>query len=129
MLKIRLRRVGRKGQPSYRIVVSESTVARGGKYVEALGFYNPRTEPQTVTLDEARTLHWLSVGAQPSDSAARLLKSHGTLERFARLRGGESVETLVAEAIAAVQIVSPKTKPAVRDKAATKSAVEVAEAD
>ncbi len=129
MLKIRLRRVGRKGQPSYRIVVAESTVARGGKYVEVVGFYNPRTEPQTVTVKEARVLYWLGVGAQPSDAVAQLFKSNGTLERFARLKAGEDVETLVAEAEAAVATVSPKTKPAVREQSETKPATQEAEED
>lgn len=98
MLRIRLRRVGRKKQPSYRIVVAESTSPRDGKSVEVVGFFNPRTEPETVQIDEGRALHWLSVGAQPSEAVARLLKNNGTLERLARLKAGEPLEALVAEA-------------------------------
>lgn len=97
MLRIRLRRVGAKKQPSYRIVVAESTSPRDGKFVEVIGFYNPRTDPETVTIKEARALYWLSVGAQPSDPVVRLLKNNGTLERFTRLKAGESLEDLVAE--------------------------------
>lgn len=97
MLRIRLRRVGAKKQPSYRIVVAESTAPRDGKFVESIGFYNPRTEPETVKIDEERALHWLSVGAQPSDSVARIFRTHGTMDRFERLRAGESLNALVAE--------------------------------
>jgi small subunit ribosomal protein S16 len=98
MLRIRLRRVGKKKQPSYRIVVAESTAPRDGKFVEIIGIYNPRTEPETVNIKEARTLHWLEVGAQPSESVARIFRTHGTMARFERLRAGESLEVLVAEA-------------------------------
>ena len=117
MLRIRLRRVGGKKQPSYRMVVAESTSPRDGKFVEIVGFYNPRTEPETITVKEDRVLYWLSVGAQPSDSLARLLKKAGTLARFERMKAGESVEALVEEATAAQQTVSQKTNPTVREKA------------
>ncbi len=98
MLKIRLRRMGMKKQPTYRIVVAESTAPRDGRFVEVIGTYNARTEPETVEIKEVRALHWLSVGAQPTPSVARILRTHGTLERFERLRAGEELETLVAEA-------------------------------
>lgn len=97
MLRIRLRRVGAKKQPSYRIVVAEKSAPRDGKFVEVIGFYNPRTEPETVNIEEERALHWLSVGAQPSDSVARIFKTHGTMGRFERLRAGESLSALIAE--------------------------------
>ena len=118
MLKIRLRRVGSKKQPSYRVVVAESTSPRDGKFVEVIGFYNPRTQPETVKIKEDRALYWLSVGAQPTDSMARLLKKRGTLGRFARLRAGEAVDVLVSEAIASEVEVDPKTNPAIRQKIA-----------
>ncbi len=116
MLKIRLRRVGSKKQPSYRVVVAESTAPRDGKFVEVIGFYNPRTQPETITIKEDRALYWLSVGAQPTESMARLLKKRGTSGRFERLRAGAAMETLVAEAIASEPDISPKTKPAIREK-------------
>jgi small subunit ribosomal protein S16 len=109
MLRIRLRRVGGKKQPSYRIVVAESTSPRDGKFVEMVGFHNPRTEPETIQIKEERVLHWLSVGAQPSDAVARLLKKMGTLARFERLKSGESLEALLEEASAVEQTVSPET--------------------
>lgn len=113
MVRIRLRRVGAKKQASYRIVVADSRSPRDGRFIEVVGFYNPRTEPETVTLQEDRALHWLSVGAQPSDAVRRLFKNQGTLGRFERLKQGEPLEALVAEAAAAAQSaadVSPKTR-------------------
>lgn len=113
MVRIRLRRVGLKGQPSYRIVVSDQRTARDGRFIEIIGQHNPRTQPSTDIIDEARALYWLSVGAQPSDGVKPLLKRTGTWDRFERLRKGESLETLVAEAEAAkaeAGPVSPKTR-------------------
>jgi small subunit ribosomal protein S16 len=103
MVRIRLRRVGAKKQPSYRVVVADSRSPRDGRFVEVIGFYNPRTEPETVTIEEERALHWLSVGAQPSRAVVRLLKNQGTLARFERLKQGESLEALLADAAEAAQ--------------------------
>lgn len=114
MVKIRLRRVGKKKQPSYRITVADSRAPRDGRFIEVIGFYNPRTEPETVQIKEERALHWLNVGAQPTQAVARLLEKQGTTARLARLRGGEPLETLVAEAEAAAQAqpaASAKMKP------------------
>jgi len=98
MLKIRLRRVGARKQPSYRIVVADARAPRDGRFVEIIGFYNPRTEPNTVQIDEERALYWLSTGAQPTEAVARLLRNKGTLDRSARLKAGEPLEELLAEA-------------------------------
>lgn len=100
MVKIRLRRTGKKKQPSYRVVVADSRAPRDGRFIEIIGFYNPRTEPPTVQIKEDRALYWLSQGAQLSDAVARLLKNQGTLDRFARLKEGEDLEALLAEAAA-----------------------------
>ncbi len=113
MVRIRLRRVGAKNQPSYRVVVADSRSPRDGRFIEKIGFYNPRTEPATFELDEARALYWLKQGAQPSDSVRHLMQKAGTLERFERLRAGESLETLLAEveaATAAGSRVDPRTR-------------------
>ena len=113
MVKIRLRRIGAKKQPSYRVVVADSRSPRDGRFIEVVGFYNPRTEPETVTIQEDRALHWLSVGAQPTEAVNRLLKKQGTLGRYERLKQGEPLEVLVAEAVEAAQAtpeVSPKTR-------------------
>jgi small subunit ribosomal protein S16 len=98
MVKIRLRRVGSKKQASFRVVVADSRAPRDGRFIEEIGFYNPRTEPETLRIKEERALHWLNVGAQPTDSAARLLRTTGTMDRFERLKQGEPLEDLVAEA-------------------------------
>lgn len=98
MVKIRLRRVGTKKQASFRVVIADSRAPRDGRFIEKIGFYNPRTEPETLQIDEARALYWLQVGAQPTESVTRLLTTNGTLARFERLRQGEELEALVAEA-------------------------------
>jgi len=98
MVRLRLRKVGSKGQQSFRIVAADREHPRDGRFLEKLGSYNPRTEPATIAVDEARVFHWLKNGAQPSDSVARLFRTTGTLERFARLKSGEALETLIAEA-------------------------------
>jgi small subunit ribosomal protein S16 len=98
MVRIRLRRVGAKGQPSYRIVVADSRSPRDGRIIESIGHYNPLTDPPTVAVDEERALHWLSVGAQPFEAVHGILSNLGTLGRFERLRQGESLDALVAEA-------------------------------
>ena len=77
MVRIRLRRMGAKRQPSYRVVVANSESPRDGRFIEIVGFYNPRSEPPTVELKADRIQHWLSVGAQPSEAVDRLLKKAG----------------------------------------------------
>ena len=111
MVRIRLRRQGSKGQPSYRIVVIDQRKARNGKYLENIGHYNPRTRPATEVIKEDRALYWLSVGAQPSDPVRRILDHTGTWERFQRLRAGEKIEELINEAKEKQpDLPSPKTK-------------------
>ena len=82
MLKIRLRRVGGKKQPSYRLVIADVRAARNGAFVDIVGHYNPRTNPETVVIQEEKVLHWLKQGAQPTDTTARLLGKAGILEKF-----------------------------------------------
>ena len=81
MLRIRLRRVGSKKNPSYRVVAADSRAARDGRFVEHLGHYNPQTDPPTIVIDEDRTLKWLRQGARPSEAVERMLKKLGTLDR------------------------------------------------
>jgi small subunit ribosomal protein S16 len=88
MVRIRLRRTGKKGQPSYRVVVADRESPRDGRFIEILGHYNPRTEPMTVVIDADRALYWLSEGAQPSDAVARLLRKEGILARFEAIKSG-----------------------------------------
>jgi small subunit ribosomal protein S16 len=112
MVRIRLSRVGSTKQPSYRIVVMEREAPRNGRYLEILGHYNPRTQPGTIEFMEDRAFHWMSVGAQPSDSVVQLFKMVGTLERFERFKAGEDIEKLMKEAAAiqAARNISQKTE-------------------
>lgn len=98
MVRIRLRRTGLKGQPSYRVVVADKESPRDGRFLEIIGFYNPRTEPFTFNVKEDRVYDWMSKGAQPSESLTQLFKSVGLLERFERFKKGEDLATLLAEA-------------------------------
>ena len=74
MLRIRLRRVGKRGKPSYRIVVAEAKAPRDGAYLEWIGNYDPMTDPPSITLKTDRANDWLSKGAQPSDAVKRILE-------------------------------------------------------
>jgi small subunit ribosomal protein S16 len=81
LLRIRLRRVGKKKQPAYRLVVADSRAPRDGAFVEIIGHYNPLTEPATLEIDEEKARGWLSRGAQPSDAVAKLLARKGIIEK------------------------------------------------
>jgi small subunit ribosomal protein S16 len=128
MVKIRLRRMGKKKQPTYRVVVTDSRSPRDGRFIETIGFYNPRTEPPTVQIKEDRTLYWLSQGAQPSDAVARLLRNKGTLDRFARLKEGEDLESLLAEVAAEEVVIEEVVEEVVAEEAALVEEEPVAEA-
>ncbi|MBI2171204.1 MAG: 30S ribosomal protein S16 [Chloroflexi bacterium] len=78
MLRIRLRRVGAKKHPAYRIVVADSRKPRNGAYVDQVGHYDPMSNPPTILLDEAKLQGWVNKGAQPSESVHRILKSRAT---------------------------------------------------
>jgi small subunit ribosomal protein S16 len=73
MVKIRLRRVGAKNKPMYRIVVADSRSPRDGAFIEVIGHYNPLTDPETLDLDKEKAIKWLGCGAKPTDTVARLL--------------------------------------------------------
>jgi small subunit ribosomal protein S16 len=98
MVRIRFRRIGLKGQPSYRIVAADKEAPRDGRFLEILGFYNPRTQPSTVNLKEDRVYHWMKNGALPTESVEQVFKSVGVMDRFERFKKGEDVETLLKEA-------------------------------
>ncbi len=112
MVRIRLRRTGLKKQASFRIVAANEESPRDGKFLEILGFYNPRTDPPTIEVQEDRVYYWMGNGAQPSDSVTKLFNSIGLLDRFARYKSGEPMETLLEEAKAAKdkRQVSVKTR-------------------
>ncbi len=103
MVRIRLRKMGLRHQPYYRIVVADRESPRDGRFLEVVGTYNPRTEPSTILVVEERIYYWLSKGAQPSESVARLFNQVGLKERFDRLNKGEKAEKLLEEAEAAAK--------------------------
>ena len=82
MVRIRLRRVGAKHKPSYRIVVADSRSPRDGKFVEIIGHYNPLTDPATVDINHEKALNWLRHGAQPSDTVRSLFRKAGISDKF-----------------------------------------------
>lgn len=98
MVRIRLRRVGSTHQPHYRVVVADKESPRDGRFIEIIGQYNPKTKPSTIIFDEDRVYHWLSNGAQPSESVVRLFNIVKLNDRFARFKAGEAKEGLLAEA-------------------------------
>lgn len=82
MVKIRLRRIGTKGRPYYRVVVAPSTAGRNGRFVETIGTYDPVAQPKHIEIKEDRALHWLRHGAQPTETTAYLLNKTGILGKF-----------------------------------------------
>jgi small subunit ribosomal protein S16 len=85
-VKIRLMRRGAKGQPFYRLVVADSRSPRSGRFIETVGFYNPRTEPSTMTVNAEKVIAWLRKGARPSDAARVVLEKTGVLRQWEESR-------------------------------------------
>jgi small subunit ribosomal protein S16 len=86
-VKIRLTRLGKKKQPTYRVVVIDSRKQRDGKYIEQLGFYDPRQDPSVVEINNERALYWLHTGAQPTERAQKLLEISGAWTQFRVSKG------------------------------------------
>ena len=84
--KIRLKRMGAKKRPFYRMVIADSRSPRDGRFIEEIGYYDPATEPATIKIDEEKALKWLTDGAKPSDTAKSLLKQQGIMAKFAETR-------------------------------------------
>jgi small subunit ribosomal protein S16 len=82
MVKIKLRRVGATKQPSYRLVIADSRSSRDGKFINIIGHYNPRSQPEELVINEQQALDWLKQGAQPTATVARLLNKAGILDKF-----------------------------------------------
>jgi len=122
MIRIRLARVGKKGHPSYRIVVADITAPRDGSYLEWIGNYDPMADPPAVTLKSERAAHWLSMGAIPSDAVARIMDQNGLMERThthktATKKSGEEESTGGAPAAVAAPAAEPATDEAPVDEA------------
>ena len=112
MIRIRLARVGKKGRPSYRIVVADIAAPRDGSYLEWIGNYDPMQNPPAVTLKTERAAHWLSMGAIPSDAVARIMDANGLMERTptqktAIKKSGEEESSAPAGVAAPAAVAAP----------------------
>jgi small subunit ribosomal protein S16 len=124
MVRIRLRRVGAKKQPSYRVVVADQRSPRDGRFIENIGHYNPRTDPPTVVIHEDRALYWLSVGARPSEAIQRFFNKLDLPAKLAKVHAGAAIEdvaearTVPAKPAAAEETVVEKVKGKAKEAAA-----------
>ena len=91
-VKIRLKRVGKKKAPSYRVVIADVRSPRDGRIIENIGWYNPLVEPSAIKIDEEKALYWLKVGAQPTESVTLLLKRTGVMERFEQTKSSTAAQ-------------------------------------
>lgn len=89
-VKLRLMRMGKKKQPTYRVVATDARSPRNGRFIENIGTYDPRPDPSTVTIDTERAVHWLRHGAQPTERVRKLLELTGAWEAFEAAKGGKA---------------------------------------
>jgi small subunit ribosomal protein S16 len=92
-VRIRLRRMGKTKRPFYRVVVADQRSPRDGRFIENIGRYHPLDDPSVIEIDEERALHWLRVGAQPSNTVKVLMTKTGIWEKFAGSKGEGTTET------------------------------------
>lgn len=99
MVRIRLRRIGAKKKPFYRVVVANQRSPRDGRFIEAIGTYDPHPEPPVVSIDAERAAHWIAVGAQPSEAVARILRQQNITDENGNLveRAGDAADAHAAE--------------------------------
>lgn len=136
MVKIRLRRIGAKKHPIYRIVVADSRTARDGRFIEVVGTYDPNQNPPAITVKNDRIEYWLGNGAQPTDTARGLLKTQGFLggvtSKSAEAKAAKAAEAAAAKAAAekaAAEAAAAEAKAAKEAEAAAKAAAEAAAAE
>ena len=138
-VKIKLKRLGKIHAPQYRIVIADSRTARNGRAIEEIGVYQPMQNPSLIQVDSERAQYWLSVGAQPTEAVAAILKVTGDWQKFKGLPGAEGTlevaapkpsKTIAFEAAVQAAANEPKTKPKPKLEAAVEAVVvaEVAEA-
>ena len=134
-VRIRLRRVGKKKQPQYRLVVADSRAPRDGAFIETLGTYNPLTHPATISINGDRAKEWIAKGAIPSDRAVRLLASQGIIEapvlpqREKKVKADSGSEAPAAEAPAAAPAAAAPAAAAPAEEAPAEAAAEEAAAE
>ncbi len=117
-VKIKLKRLGKKKNPQYRIVVADSRTARGGRSIEEIGIYQPRREPSLIQVDSERAQYWLGVGAQPTEPVMAILKVTGDWQKFKGLPGAEGT----------LRVAEPKADKQAAFEAAVKSAEDAGKA-
>lgn len=120
-----MRRQGAKKQPTYRVVVADQRSPRDGRFIENIGFYDPRTDPPTIRIEADRALHWLGMGAQPSDAVLRMLKKTGIWQQF---KGIEFEPEAEAEAVADISEAEAEAEVADEAEAEAPEAPEAEEA-
>ena len=120
-VKLRLRRMCKKKQPIYKVVAADSRAPRDGKFLEAIGLYNPLTDPHTIDIKEDRALYWLNVGAQPTDTVKSLLTQKGIILKKELKSKGFSEEKIQEEIESWQKLREAKTKS--REKKKTKDEV------
>jgi len=125
-VKIRLMRVGKKKQPSYRVVVADSRSPRDGRYIEILGQYQPRLEPSGFVVDDEKVLGWLRRGAQPSEQVHRLLVGAGLWEQYESQRGTPSLAARTADRKAKGAAVARRVQAEAKASAAADEAARTA---
>lgn len=112
-VKLRLKRMGKKKQPIYKVVAADARSPRDGKFLEAIGSYNPMSEPHTVDIKEERALYWLKVGAQPTDTVRSLLRQLGITLKYDLQKRGLSAEQIEAE-VSSWQKIKEASKSSVK---------------
>lgn len=120
-VKIRLKRLGSKKRPFYRIVVADSRTARNGRFIEELGYYNPLTEPKEVKVDAEKANYWIGVGAKPTDTVNRLFKNNGVYGDQAQT---ETKEEAAVEEVKEESTVEETPAEAVEEETAEESTEE-----
>lgn len=119
-VKLRLRRMGKKKQPIYKLVAADSRSPRDGKFIEAIGLYNPKTDPATVEIKESRALYWLGVGAQPTLTVRNLLSAQGILLKKELTKKGLKEEEVNAKVDEFKQMKASNLAAKMKRKAETK---------
>lgn len=117
-VKIRLKRMGTRGKPFYRMVVADSRSPRDGRFIEMLGYYNPLTDPPTIKINEEKALLWLGRGAQPSDTCEALLKHESIFQKFLASKGTAPEAAVVEEPVAEAAPARKKKTKAVEEPVA-----------
>jgi small subunit ribosomal protein S16 len=122
--RIRLRRMGSKGRPFYRVVVADQRSPRDGRFIENIGKYHPLSDPSLIEIDEERALYWLRVGAQPSNQVRNLMTKIGIWETFVQERPAAAASVKPAKDRPAKERVSKKAQAKAAEAATTPAPVE-----